>query len=278
MHLACLMVFWTGLDLTAVLLIVGCYLVRMFGITGGYHRYFSHRSYKTSRAFQFCLAWLGCSAAQKGPLWWAAHHRDHHRYSDSEGDPHSPLQGGFWWSHVGWVMAPSSEERPVGVIRDFERYPELCWLDRWHWLPAFTLALVCVAIDSWPGLAAFFISTVLLYHGTFTVNSLCHLFGRRRYETEDDSRNNVLVALITLGEGWHNNHHHYQGSTNQGFFWWEIDVAYYILWVMQAVGLVWDIRTPPLAKLHPDLEASPEPDPASDPFGFPQPPKLTARS
>ncbi len=254
LHLACLMVLWTGLDLTAVFLCAACYLVRMFGITGGYHRYFSHRSYRTSRPFQFFLAWLGCSALQKGPLWWAGHHRDHHRYSDGVDDPHSPVRYGFWWSHIGWIMSPDFEATPPGVVRDLEKYPELRWLDRWHWTPGFLLALACLALDGWPGLSAFFISTVLLYHGTFTVNSLCHLFGRRRYETEDESRNNLLVALITLGEGWHNNHHHYQGSVNQGFFWWEIDVTYYVLRLLQTVGLVWNLRTPPPEKVLPEPE------------------------
>lgn len=274
MHLACFMVFWTGVDSLALLLCAVSYFVRMFGITAGYHRYFSHRAYKTSRVFQFFLACLGCSALQKGPLWWAGHHRHHHRYSDSEGDPHSPLQGGFLWSHVGWILTPDYEARPAGVIRDFERYPELRWLDRWYWTPGIALALLCFALDGWTGLAwGFFISTVLLYHGTFTVNSLCHLFGRRRYQTEDDSRNNLLVALITLGEGWHNNHHHYQGSANQGFFWWEIDMSYYILRGLQTIGLVRGLRKPPRKKIRPEPTVSL----AEDSLAVP-PPRITMKN
>lgn len=245
MHVACLGVFLTGVDLLSVVLCGVCYFIRMFGITGGYHRYFAHRSYKTSRAFQFVLAWLGCSAMQKGPLWWAAHHRDHHRYSDTPDDPHSPRAYSFWWSHVGWVLAEDHEDTKLDTVRDLARFPELCFLNRNHWLPGFILAVTCYLIGGWSGLVwGFFVSTVLLYHAVFTVNSLCHIFGRRRYATTDDSRNNWFVAIITLGEGWHNNHHYYQSATNQGFFWWEVDVSFYILRMLNWSGLVWDLRKP----------------------------------
>jgi stearoyl-CoA desaturase (delta-9 desaturase) len=239
-------------DATALGLCGGCYLVRMFGITAGYHRYFAHRSYRTSRAFGFLLAWLGCSAMQKGPLWWVAHHRHHHRHSDTGADVHSPHQPSFWWSHVGWVLSGDHDSAAWGPVQDWQRYPELRWLDRHHWVPGVLLAVCCFVVGGWSGLVwGFVVGTVLLYHATFAVNSLCHRFGQRRYATGDDSRNNTLVALLTLGEGWHNNHHHYQSSANQGFRWWEFDPSYYLLRLLGLVGLVWSIRTPPPARLTP---------------------------
>jgi stearoyl-CoA desaturase (delta-9 desaturase) len=222
------------------------YAVRMFAITAGYHRYFSHRAYKTSRAFQFVLAWLGASSAQKGPLWWAAHHRDHHRYSDGPDDIHSPLERGFWWSHVGWILSTSYDETKLDRIKDLAKYPELRWLDRWHMVPPVALAAVLFLAGGLPALLwGFFVSTVALWHGTFVINSLAHVVGRRRYETGDGSRNSLALALITFGEGWHNNHHFYASTANQGFFWWEIDLSYYALRGLEAVGVVRDLRTPP---------------------------------
>jgi len=245
MHLACLAVFFVPATWQGVVLCAGLYFVRMFGITAGYHRYFSHRSYKTSRWFQFLLSVLGCSAMQKGPLWWTAHHREHHRHSDTIQDPHSPRTNSFWWSHVGWVLAKDYEKTNWPVVHDWSRYPELRWLNRNHWLPGLVLAVLCFLVDGWTGLVwGFFVSTVLLYHAVFAVNSICHLFGRRRYATADQSRNNLWVAIVTLGEGWHNNHHRYQSSTNQGFFWWEIDISYYLIKFLGCLGLVWDIRKP----------------------------------
>ncbi len=245
LHLGCLAIFFVSATSLGVVLCAGLYFVRMFGITAGYHRYFSHHSYKTSRWFQFVLACLGCSAMQKGPLWWTAHHREHHRHSDTAQDPHSPRTKSFWWSHIGWILSKDYEETNWPEIRDWSRYPELRWLNRNHWLPGFVLAVICFLVGGWTGLVwGFFVSTVLLYHAVFAVNSVCHLFGRRRYATPDQSRNNLWVALVTLGEGWHNNHHRYQSSTNQGFFWWEIDVSYYLIKLLGCLGLVWSIRKP----------------------------------
>ena len=245
-HLACFAAFWTGVTWTSVVLCLALYWLRMFGITAGFHRYFSHRSYKTGRSFRFFLGALGCTAMQKGPLWWAANHRDHHRYSDTDLDPHSPITRSPWWAHVGWVLAPAHDDMAWDRIRDLSKYPELRWLDRFHYIPPFFLGLLCWLIDGWTGLVVgFFVSTVLLYHGVFLVNSAAHLFGKRRYDTTDRSRNNWWVALLTLGEGWHNNHHHYQTSARQGFFWWEIDVSYYVLKGLEVFGVVWDVREPP---------------------------------
>jgi stearoyl-CoA desaturase (delta-9 desaturase) len=248
MHVACLGALWVGVSWSAIALCVALYVIRMFGITGGYHRYFSHRSYRTSRWFQFVLAWIGCSAVQKGPLWWAGHHRHHHKHSDEAPDLHSPMLRGFWWSHVGWFLSSRYDDTDFDAIKDFTKYPEIRWLNDYHVVPGVVLAVACTVAMGWQGLVwGFFISTVLLYHGTFVINSLCHMMGTVRYETDDESRNSLLLALITLGEGWHNNHHHYQSSTRQGFFWWEIDVSYYILRALSWIGLVWDLRSPPQA-------------------------------
>jgi stearoyl-CoA desaturase (Delta-9 desaturase) len=244
-HLACLGALLTGVDATALLLCFATYFLRMFGITGGYHRYFAHRSYKTSRVGQFVLAWLGCSAMQKGPLWWASHHRQHHRFSDTPEDPHSPHVTSFWWAHLGWILSEDHTETPWHVIRDWSRFPELRWLDRHHWVPGIVLAVACFFIGGWTGLVwGFFVSTVLTYHATFAINSLTHLIGSRRYQTTDESRNNFVLALITLGEGWHNNHHHYQSSVNQGFVWYEIDISYMVIRTANLFGLTWDLRKP----------------------------------
>jgi stearoyl-CoA desaturase (Delta-9 desaturase) len=248
-HAACLLVFVTGAPLEALLLCTATYAVRLFAITGVYHRYFSHKSYKTSRAFQFVLAFLGATATQKGPLWWSATHRRHHRYSDGPGDPHSPRQG-FWYAHQGWIFDDRWGGTPTEAIRDFAKYPELLWLNRYHFVAPLSLALLCWAIGGLAGLVwGFAVSTTLLWHATYSINSLAHLWGRRRYATGDDSRNNLLLALLTFGEGWHNNHHHYMASARQGFRWWEIDVTYYVLRVLAAVGLIWDLREPPASVL-----------------------------
>ncbi len=234
------------------------YAVRMFGITAGYHRYFSHRAYRTSRAFQLVLAVLGASAAQKGPLWWAAHHRDHHRFSDGPDDVHSPLERGFWWSHAGWILSRRHDRTKLERVKDLARYPELRWLDR-HPLaaPAGLAAALWLAGGAPAVLWGFFVSTVFLWHGTFVINSLAHVFGRQRYATGDGSRNSLLLALVTLGEGWHNNHHFYPSTANQGFFWWEVDPSYYALRALAALGVVRDLRTPPERVLTAHLGAEP---------------------
>ena len=245
-HLACLGALWTGVNATSVAIAVSLYLIRMFSITAGFHRYFSHRSFKTSRVFQFVLAFMSQTSAQKGVLWWSAKHREHHRHSDTELDVHSPGQKGFWFAHLGWIFSRSRQAADYRVIPDLTRYPELVWLDRYDKVPAFLMALGAFLVAGWPGLVVgFFWSTVVLYHGTFFINSLAHVVGRQRYVTGDDSRNNWWLALITLGEGWHNNHHFYQASTRQGFRWWEIDITYYGLKMLSWVGIVWDLKAPP---------------------------------
>lgn len=232
--------------ITPIALVLFIFMVwgRIWFITAGYHRYFAHRSYRTSRAFQLFLAVGGVMCVQKGPLWWAGHHREHHRNSDGEDDVHSPLKG-FWWSHVGWILCDKFAEPPIDRIKDFAKYPELRFVEKWNGTFAWLTALLCFLIGGWSGLFfGFFMGTVVLWHNTFLVNSLAHVMGRRRYVTDDTSRNNVFIAVTTLGEGWHNNHHYYQASARNGFFWWEIDLTYQSLRVLAWLKIVRDLKVP----------------------------------
>ena len=261
MHVACLAVIWVGFSWVALATAVTLYLVRMFAITGFYHRYFSHRSFKTSRAGQFLFGILGASAVQRGPIWWAAHHRHHHAFSDKPNDVHSPRQQGFWWSHMGWFLSGKHFAPDLNRVKDLMKFPELRFLDRFDIFVPVLLAvgvfLVGVLLenvapelgtDRWQMLVwGFFVSTVGTYHGTYTINSLSHVFGRQRYKTHDDSRNNPWLALLTLGEGWHNNHHHYPSSVRQGFYWWEVDITFYLLKMLSFTGLIWDLNSVPAA-------------------------------
>jgi len=263
LHLACFAVFWVEFSAVAVSVAVVLYLLRMFAITGFYHRYFSHKAFKTSRPVQFIFAFLAASAAQRGPLWWASHHRHHHAHSDHPEDPHSPKQHGFFWSHLSWFLANKNFRLKKERIKDWLQYPELKLLDRFDVVAPLALALGLFGLGAWLENAApqlqtnglqlfiwgFVISTVLLYHMTFTVNSLAHVWGKRRFLTNDDSRNNPVIALFTLGEGWHNNHHHFPSSARQGFYWWEIDLTYYGLKILAALGLIWDLRKVPVEVL-----------------------------
>ena len=261
MHLMCLGVIWVGFSWFALWTALALYALRMFAITGFYHRYFSHKAFKTSRPMQFVFALIGATSVQRGPLWWAAHHRNHHRHSDQPEDFHSPVQRGFWWSHIGWFLTPRGFATDWSTIKDLTRYPELRLIDRFDTLLPIALAWGLFALGGYlerahPELGTsagqlliwgFFISTVVLFHGTVTINSLAHKFGKRRFETRDNSRNNVWLALITFGEGWHNNHHHFPGSARQGFRWWEIDLTYYLLRLMSWLGLVWELKPVPVA-------------------------------
>jgi stearoyl-CoA desaturase (Delta-9 desaturase) len=265
-HAVCLLGIWIHPTLESLIVCAVLYFARMFGITAGYHRYFAHRTFKTNRVFQFILAWLGTSSMQKGVLWWAGHHRHHHRYSDQPEDLHSPAQRGFWWSHMFWFLAPKYDETPFDKIQDFAKYPELRWVNKYHLVPPILLGFAVWALFGWSGLIwGFFVSTVLCWHGTFTINSLSHVFGKQRYRTTDTSRNNWILALITMGEGWHNNHHYFQSSVKQGFYWWEVDMSYYLLKSLSKVGLVWDLKTPPASVLEKNRVQHGDPIPAFNP-------------
>jgi stearoyl-CoA desaturase (Delta-9 desaturase) len=244
LHLLPLLAIFTGVPWTAWVLFGVTYWTRMFFITAGYHRYFSHRTFKTGRVFQFVLAFGGASASQKGPLWWAGHHRMHHRYADTELDPHTPRKG-FWWSHVGWILSDDTSDRPAGTMKDFEKYPEIRFISRHDWIAPWSLAIVCFLVAGLPGLLiGFFLSTVVLWHSTFLINSLAHVYGSRRFATTDTSRNNLLLALLTMGEGWHNNHHRQASVCRQGLRWWEIDATYYMLCALERLRVVSDLKRP----------------------------------
>jgi len=265
MHAACLLVIWVGISWTAVTVAVALYYFRMFAITGFYHRYFSHKTFKTSRAFQFVMGICGLTAIQRGPLWWAAHHRHHHVHSDEHPDLHSPKQHGMLWAHMFWFTTDSVFATNHKNVRDLSKFPEIKFINR-HEMIVYVAFAVAIYGLGWLlyslGLGdsamqifvwGFFISTVFNYHAVYTINSLSHKFGRQRYKTADTSRNNIWLAFLTLGEGWHNNHHHYPSSTRQGFYWWEIDITYYVLKVMSWTGLIWGLRGVPDKKLHADL-------------------------
>ena len=239
-------VFHTGIHARLVLWGLGSYYLRMVGVTLGYHRYFSHRTFKTSRPMQFLIAFWAEASLQKGILWWASHHRWHHKYSDTEWDVHSPSRRGFWYSQIGWILSDKYSGTELERVKDLAKYPELVLLDKFYLFPPlFVGALIWVFAGFDAFLWAGIIATTVLWHGTFTINSLSHVFGSRPYTTTDTSRNNFLLAMITCGEGWHNNHHHYQSTANQGWHWWQLDMSYYIIKGMQALGLVWDVRTAP---------------------------------
>jgi len=258
-HAGCLAVLAVGFSWVALGAAVLLYAVRMFAITGFYHRYFAHRAFRAARPVQFAFALLGASSAQRGPLWWASHHRHHHVHSDTPQDPHSPRQHGFWWSHMGWFLASDSFATRMERVPDLARFPELRFLDRFDLLAPLALGALLFAAgellaSSAPELQTngsqllvwgFFVSTVALYHATFCINSLSHRFGSRRYDTGDDSRNNPWLALLTFGEGWHNNHHHFPGAARQGFYWWEFDLTYLGLRALAAIGAIRDLKQVP---------------------------------
>lgn len=268
-HVSCLLVLWCGASWIAVAACIGTYVVRMFAITAGYHRLFSHRSYNTSRVFQFLLGLIGTTSVQRGPLWWAANHRHHHRHSDTDVDIHSPRRHGIWWAHVGWILSDEEVSDPK-LVKDLSVLPELQLLDKYHFVPPLIFLLgnylfgVFLSLQFpelhtnglqmmvWGAL----ISTVLLYHCTFAINSFAHLLGTRRFKTNDDSTNSLVLALLTLGEGWHNNHHRYPGSERQGLYWWEIDITHYILRLLSFFGVVWDLRGHP-ARIYQEAEQGP---------------------
>ncbi len=263
LHLGCLGVIWTGASPFAVGAAVALYFLRMAAVTGVYHRYFSHKTYSTSRPMQFFLALCGGTTVQRGPLWWAYHHRHHHQHSDQPDDAHSPHVHGFLWSHIGWITSRRNFPTDYSKVRDLDRFPELVFLNRFDAVVPLAFAFAVFGLgallkahapglhtDGWQLLVwGFFISTTALFHGTSCINSMAHLMGRRRYRTEDDSRNSFILAVITLGEGWHNNHHRYQSSTRNGFFWWELDITYYLLRALSWTGLIWGLKAVPASVL-----------------------------
>ncbi len=253
-HFGALAALWTHFEWYLVWVALILFVIRMFAITGFYHRYFAHKTFKTSRLMQFIFAFIGSTAAQRGPIWWASHHRRHHLNSDRHNDHHSPHTHHFLWSHMGWFLAKKNFLTDRKVVRDLIKFKELVLIDRFDWLPPVLLLLSLFVIGELLSLTSgisglnmviwgFCVSTILVYHCTFAVNSIAHLWGTQRYNTKEESKNNFFVALLTFGEGWHNNHHHYPGSIRQGFYWWEVDLTYYALRFLSFFGIVYNLRT-----------------------------------
>ena len=257
-HLLALGAFFYPVTLPCLILAIVSYSIRMFSITAFYHMYFSHRTFKTSRIVQFIGAFTACSSGQRGPLWWAAHHRRHHKHSDTDEDVHSPHTRGIFWSHTLWFMTDYAVPTFLKEIPDLIKFKELRFLNRYDWIPLIVLAITCYFLPDLKWFATltglsnmqslmwgFFVPTIVLYHATFAVNSITHLFGKRKFNTDDESKNNWLIAIFAFGEGWHNNHHFFPGSTRQGFFKGEFDITYYCLKILSLFGLVRDLRPVP---------------------------------
>ncbi len=256
-------VFWVAFSWLALTVLILSYSLGMIFVTLGLHRYFSHRAFKTSRWFQFLLAYGCCTVLQRGPIWWASVHRHHHRFSDEKEDFHSPRQGGFFHAHMGWLYNPKVFELDYKNVQDLTQYPELRFLDSWYYIGAvhymLMMALLGYCLGVWfpqTGATAgqmlvygFFLRTVLLWHGTYTINSLMHVIGKRVYATKDDSRNSFILAILTMGEGWHNNHHHYPATARMGFHWWQIDVSYYVILLLEKLRLIHSVRRLPPEKI-----------------------------
>lgn len=259
MHFCIFFAFFVNFSYPLLFLCILSTYIRLFGITAGFHRYFSHKTFKTNRFFQFILGLLGTFSAQQGPLWWAAHHRHHHKYSDTPNDTHSPYPNGFFHAHLGWLFKAYNDPIKKEYVTDLLKYKELYLLDKYYYLIVIGYAvfifylgyILNIFFPSWgiTGFSSlvwgFFISTILLYHITFSINSIMHLFGSRAFNTKDSSKNNFLLSIFTLGEAWHNNHHRYPTSQRQGFIWWQIDITHLILSCLKFLGLIWDVKSPP---------------------------------
>ena len=258
MHLACLGVFLVGFSWPALWVAIAMYVIRGMGVTTGYHRLLAHRSYKTNRFIQFVVATAGGLAMQGGPLWWVAHHRAHHRDTDKEGDIHSPVTKGMWQSHMGWMMSNEAFHEQGSNSRDLFKYPELKFLQR-HYVWILVLQMLGLyalgsLLSLWypdtsiNGLQClvwgFFVSTVFLWHVTFSVNSVCHRWGSQDYDSNDASTNNWIIGILGFGEGWHNNHHFYPSSARHGLKWWQVDVTWILIRGLCLVGLASDPKIP----------------------------------
>ena len=254
-----LLVFAVPFRWAYIALWAASHFIRAIGLTLAFHRYFAHRSFQMNRIARFVWAFIGTAAMQKGPLWWAGHHINHHRYADRDGDPHSPAISGFYYAHIGWFLHDSKYDRLESgnpVVRDFSKEPEIAWLERFYWAPPLSLAVALFLVGGVPlVLWGFALPTMTLAHATFAINTVNHLWGARRFDTRDDSRNNPVTAFFAAGEGWHNNHHRYQRAARNGFYWWEFDVTWYVIRTMAAVGLAWNVQPVP-ARIYAEARAS----------------------
>jgi stearoyl-CoA desaturase (Delta-9 desaturase) len=244
-----LLVFAVPFRWAYVALWAGAHFVRAVGLTLAFHRYYAHRAFKMGRVTRFVWTFIGTAAMQKGPLWWAGHHVNHHKFADREGDPHSPMVSGVYYAHLGWFLNDAKYDRVEAtnpVIRDFSTVPEIAFLDRFFGLPPLIMAVALYLAGGVPWVVwGFCLPTMTLAHATFAINSINHMFGSRRFETVDESRNNPLTAFFAAGEGWHNNHHRFQRAARNGFYWWEFDITWYVIRLMKAVGLAWDVQPVP---------------------------------
>jgi len=258
-HVGCLLLLVTGLSLGALAWALALYLIRMLATTAIYHRLLTHRSYDTSPTLLRLGCVVGASAGQMGPSWWKAHHLAHHRGSDAAADVHSPFQPhagfrGFLWSQGGWLLSP--QFLPEALPADVEADPVLRAIDRFHFVPFLLLALLSYQIGGLAYLGAFCLSTTVLFHGVQTVNSLSHIFGSQPFRTADNSRNNPLVAFLTLGEGWHNPHHAFQHSARHGFSFQGnrlvrlVDPTFGFIRLLEVLGLAWNVKLPSDRQLH----------------------------
>ena len=242
-------VFLVPFSWSLVLLWAVSHFLRAIGLTLTFHRYLAHRAFQMNRGVRFVWAFIGTCAMQKGPIWWAGHHVNHHKFADREGDPHSPMVSGVYYAHIGWFLNDTKHDQlePNNpVLRDFSKYWELAMLERFHFVPPIMLAVAMYLIGGAPWLVwGFCLPTMTLAHATFAINTVNHMFGSRRFDTIDESRNNAVTAIFAAGEGWHNNHHRFQRAARNGFYWWEFDPTWYVIRAMAAVGLAWDLQQVP---------------------------------
>ncbi len=239
---ALFMFSWKALIVTAALY----WITIGFGISLGYHRLHTHRSFQVPLGLEYLFAVFGALTLEGGPIFWVATHRIHHQKSDQAGDPHSPRDGA-WWAHVGWILFGETNHNNTKMMSkyapDLAKHRFYVWLNNYHWLPTIILAAVLLAVGGLPlVLWAVCLRVVVGLHSTWLVNSATHMFGSRRFETKDDSRNSWWVALLTFGEGWHNNHYAHPTSARHGLAWYEFDISWITLKVMRAVGIAKHIR------------------------------------
>jgi stearoyl-CoA desaturase (delta-9 desaturase) len=257
-QVSALLVFFVPFHPALVGLWATSHFVRAVGLTLLFHRYLAHRAFKLNRVARFVWAFIGTAAMQKGPLWWAGHHVNHHKFADRDGDPHSPMVSGFYYAHIGWFLNDTRHDRVEvtnPVMRDFSPVPELALLERCFWAPPAILAAVMYLLGGMPWFVwGFCLPTMTLAHSTFAINTVNHMFGSRRFETVDESRNNPVTAFFAVGEGWHNNHHRFQRAARNGFYWWEFDITWYTIKAMEAVGLAWDLQAVP-ARIYEEARA-----------------------
>ncbi len=255
--LAALFMFnWHALLAAVLLYYIGVGL----GISMGYHRLHTHRSYKLPLWVEYFLAICGTLTLEGGPIFWVATHRIHHQYSDKPGDPHSPRDGA-WWAHVGWLLVGESKHSNTKLMSkyapDLAKDPFYVWLNNYHWVMILVLAAILYAIGGLPMMLwGTCLRIVVGLHATWLVNSATHLWGGRRFETRDDSRNNLWVALISFGEGWHNNHHAHPTSARHGLAWYELDLTWIQICVLKFLGIAKSIRVAKVNTPHAEREAA----------------------